>query len=167
MQKLSFTFLLVLGLCAAYAQDSKIMVGASGRVFGPACTNCTALTGFGLSGGYTVINKVVATLDVGFYGKSEGSSKINSTAVGISGDFYPKEAFRGFYIGPDISYITITQKISDTEVFSDNSISIGLNLGWAIPIGERLRIIPHMGYGTWYENSKGRITFGAKVGFKI
>jgi hypothetical protein len=169
MKKLLLIPLLAWGMISiAFAQsDSKLMVAVGPRVFGPACTNCSALSGFGLSGGYALIDKMVATLDVGFYSRSEFSSKLKSTAIGISGDFYPKEAFRGFYVGPDITYIIISQDINGMEVFSETNITVGINLGWAIAIGNKFRIIPHAGYGTWFEDSKGRITVGMKVAYKI
>jgi hypothetical protein len=151
----------------AFAQDSKIMVGVSGRMVGPACTNCSALWGPAFSGGYAFTEKIVATFDVGFYSKSESSDKINSFAIGVSGDYYIKEAFKGFYIGPDITFITVKEEFDGTEIFSEENISIGINLGWAIAAGDRFRIIPHFGYGTWFENSDGKITAGLKLGFKL
>jgi hypothetical protein len=122
--------------------------------------------GGGVSGAYAIINKVALGLDVGVYSRSE-TSKLNTFAIGLTADFYPKGDFKGFFVGPDITYITIAQKFNGIETFSENNITLGANLGWAIAIGDRLRIIPHLGYGTWYENSKGRITTGVKVGFRI
>jgi len=168
MKKLSFTMLLAVGIISmAFAQDSKIMVSAGAGMLAPACTNCTTLFGGELSGGYAFTEKIAASLNFGFYSKSESTSKIGTFSVGVSGEYYFKEAFKGFYVSPDITYITINQKNNGTEVFSENNITLGLNLGWAIGIGDRFRIIPHFGYGTWYENSKGRITAGLRVGFKI
>lgn len=165
MKKLVSTVILTLALVGAYAQG-KIMVGASARLFGPACTNCTALYGGSVSGAYAIIDKVALGLDLGVYSRSQNSN-LNTVAVGLTADFYPKGDFKGFFVGPDITFISIAQKFNGVETFSDKTVTIGANLGWAIAIGDRLRIIPHLGFGTWYENSKGRITTGVKVGFRI
>lgn len=163
-----FTLWWALGIVPmVFAQDSKIMVGVAGRIVGPACTNCSALYGVGFSGGYAFTEKIVGTFDLGFYSRSESEDKINSVAVGVSGDYYFKEAYKGFYVGPDLTYITIKEKYNGDEIFSDNNLSIGVNVGWAIAAGERFRIIPHFGYGTWFENSDGKITIGLKLGYKL
>jgi len=112
-----------------------------------------------------VQDHIVATLDIGFYSKTAGSSTLNSTAIGISGDYYLKEALNGFYIGPDLTYITLSEKFNGNEIFSKNSFTIGLNAGWGIALGESWRLVPHFGYGTWYDGSSGRITAGLKVGY--
>ena len=164
MKKLLLPALFMLCVTGVFAQG-KIMVGASGRFFGPACTNCTALYGGSISGAYAVINKLAVGLDLGLYSRSE-TSTLSALAIGITGDFYPKGDFKGFYVGPDITLINLTNKFGSSKV-SDSNITIGANIGWAIAIGEKLRIIPHLGYGTWFEDSKGRITTGLKVGFRI
>ena len=167
--KLSYALLIVFGLAAstAFAQDdSKIMVGVSYRSFGAACTNCAAVSGPAFSGGYAVTDKIVATLDLGIYSKSSSGTTSNVTAFGVSGDYYLKGAYKGFYIGPDVTFINITEKFSTTE-YTQSNLTVGVNLGWGIVVAERWRIIPHFGYGTWFENSNGRITLGVKVGFKI
>jgi hypothetical protein len=159
-------FIICTTVATSFAQDAgKIMVGLGGGILAPACTNCTSLSGFDLFAGYQMTNKIVATLDLGFYSKSDGSAAINSMAIGVSGDYYLKEAYKGFYVGPDVSYLTYTEKISGTEVFSKNSITIGLNVGWGIAVADNWRIKPHFGYGTWFENTKGRITAGLQVGY--
>ena len=165
MKKLILTVLFLSALAGVYAQG-KIMVGASARLFGPACTNCTVLYGGSVSGAYAIINKVALGLDVGVYSRSEASN-LNTIAFGLTADFYPKGDFKGFFVGPDITFLSIVQKFNGVETFNEKNVTIGANLGWAIAIGDRLRIIPHLGYGTWYENSKGRITSGVKVGFRI
>ena len=168
MKKLMFTLWLALGIVSmVFAQDSKVMIGVSGRMVGPACTNCSALYGPAFSGGWAFTKKIVATFDFGIYSRSESDDKIKAFAMGISGDFYFKEAYKGFYIGPDVTFITVSEEFDGSEIFSEDNISIGINLGWAIGIGDRFRIIPHAGYGTWFEDSDGKITAGVKLGFRF
>lgn len=168
MKKLMFTLWWALGIVpVVFAQDSKIMVAAGYRLVGPACTNCDALYGPAFSAGWAFTEKIVATFELGVYSRSEASDKLKAFAVGISGDYYFKEAYKGFYIGPDFTYITVKQEFDGSEIFSENNLSVGINIGWAIGIGDRFRIIPHLGYGTWFENSDGKVTIGGKLGFKI
>jgi hypothetical protein len=153
-------------VATTFAQDAaKIMAGLGGGILAPGCTNCTSLSGFNLFGGYLLTDKIVGKVELGFYSKSDGAAQLNSTSVGIEGDYYFKSASNGFYLGPDVTFLTITQKINGNEVFSKNNITIGINAGWGIAVADNWRIIPHFGYGTWYENSSGRITAGLKVGY--
>ncbi len=168
MKKLSFTMLLAFGIISmALAQsESKIMASAGGGILAPACTNCKTLAGFELAGGYAFTKNIVASLNIGLFSRSDEGSKLNAFAVGVSGEYYIKEAYKGFYVSPDLTLITLSNKYGGTT-FSDTNFTVGLNLGWAIAIKEHFRIIPHFGYGTWFEDSKGRITAGLKVGYKI
>src|SRR6185295_658340 len=139
MKKLCLTlFILCFAVASSIAQAK--MVGASYGVLAPACTTCTSLSGFSLYGSMAVQDHIVATLDIGFYSKTAGSSTLNSTAIGISGDYYLKEALNGFYIGPDLTYITLSEKFNGNEIFSKNSFTIGLNAGWRIALGESWRL---------------------------
>lgn len=169
MKKLPVTLLFAFGLTTlALAQDpAKMMVGAGLRSLGPACTNCTALFGVAAFGDYQLTEKIVAGVEIGTAWKTDGAASLNSFSFGVKGDYYFKEAFNGFYLGPDITYITLKEKINGSEVFSTNNLSLGLNAGWAIPIADKFRIIPHFGYGTWYDNSKGKIMFGVKFGYRL
>jgi hypothetical protein len=167
MKKITLTFFLACGIAAiGFAQSGKIMPSAGAGIIAPACTNCSTFAGIELAGGYAVTEKIVASLNVGIFSKSE-ASKVNIFSIGISGEYYFKEAFKGFYASPDITFISTKEKYNDVVYFDESNITIGLNLGWAIGIGENFRIIPHFGYGTWFENSDGRITGGLKLGYKL
>jgi len=158
-------FVVCFAVASSIAQAK--MVGAGYGILAPGCTNCTSLSGFNLFGGMAVNDKIVATLNLGFFSKTDGAASLNSTAIGISGDYYLKEALNGFFVGPDLTYIMINEKINGTEVFSQNNLTIGINAGWAIALGESWRLVPHFGYGTWYDNSSGRLTAGLKVGYVL
>ncbi|MEO7992276.1 MAG: hypothetical protein ABI663_22190 [Chryseolinea sp.] len=168
MKKLLFTMFSAFGIISiAFAQsDSKIMASAGGGILAPACTNCSSLAGVEFAGGYAFTKHIVASLNLGLFSKAETGSKLKAFAVGISGDYYIKEAYKGFYVSPDLTLITLSNKYGGTT-YSDNNFTVGLNLGWAIAIKDHFRIIPHFGYGTWFEDSKGRITAGLKIGYKI
>ena len=152
--------------------DYKMMAGAKGGIMGPACTNCGLLYGGGVTFGYAVSQRWVPTIEIGsFMDKDEFGTSVYKTSalvVAVSGDFYPKEAYKGFYISPEFSFINLKTKL-DGEIFGTalNNVTAGLNLGWAISFGERIEFVPHLGYSTWFENSKGRITMGTKLGFKF
>lgn len=173
MKKILLTTILALGVVLiSNAQDeSQIMVGVNGGILGPGCTNCGILTGGGVTAGYAVMDKMVVTLDVNNYGDKDvtswGTFKTSTTAIGISGDFYPKGVYKGFFIGPDITYLTLKYKLDGTVWSSQGDITAGLNLGWAISAGDKIEIIPHFGYGTWFSGSKGRATMGLKLAYKI
>lgn len=168
MKKLGLSFLLVFGIVTInFAQSEKIMVSAGFGVLAPACTNCDLLSGFEAAGGYAITEKIVGSVNLGFFSWSEGSSKLNAFAIGVSGEYYFKEAFKGFYASPDVTFISTTAKSGGNETGSENNLTVGLNLGWAIAIGDNFRIIPHFGYGTWFEGTDGRITTGLKVGYKL
>jgi hypothetical protein len=167
MKKLCVTVFIICGVVAtSFAQDAgKIMVGLGGGILAPACTNCSSLSGFDLSGAYQLKDKIVLTLDLGFYSKTDGPSKLNSTMIGISGDYYFKGAYNGFYLGPDISSISLGTKYNGTDLGTSHNLTIGINAGWAIVVADSWRIKPHFGYGTWFDGSQGRITAGLQVGF--
>ena len=143
------------------------MVSAGYDILAPACTNCKMLSGFEFAGGYAITEKIVGSLNVGIFSRSESPYKTNSFAIGISGEYYFKEAFKGFYVSPDITFISTMEKYNSTETFDEKNITVGLNLGWAIGIGDHFRIIPHFGYGTWFEDSKGRVSAGLKLAYKL
>ncbi len=165
MKKLGLSFLLVFGIITInFAQSEKIMVSAGFGILAPACVNCNLLSGFEAAGGYAITEKIVGSVNLGFFSRSQSDSKLNAFAIGISGEYYFKEAYKGFYVSPDVTFISRSVKDSD---FSDGDLTIGLNLGWAISIGDHFRIIPHFGYGTWFEDSDGRITTGLKVGYRL
>lgn len=165
MKKLGLFFLLLFGIVTInFAQSEKIMVSAGFGVLAPACTNCDILSGFEAAGSYAFTEKIAASLNMGFFTRTEGGGTLNSFAIGVSGEYYFKEAYKGFYVSPDVTLITLSVKDSD---FSDSNLTIGLNLGWAIAIGDKFRIIPHFGYGTWFEDSDGRITSGLRLGYKL
>src|SRR5436190_7691181 len=149
------TFIVCFVVATAFAQDKgKIMVGLGGGILGAGCTNCTAFSGPEILGSYKVNEKIAATLNLGFFSKS-GTSV---TAIGVSGDYYLKGAYNGFYLAPDLTYITYS---------TSSDITVGLNLGWGIVVADSWRIKPHFGYGTWFDGAKGRITAGLQVGFII
>lgn len=168
--------LLVL-ICLTYfttiskSQDSKMMAGINYGVLGPACTNCTATTGGGVFFDYAVLEKLAVGTELGLYGKSETSfgyeTKISVFSSAITGRFYPKEAFKGFFIGGDLAYLSYSSEFNGSEVYSTSDFTFGLNLGWVITIANVVGIVPYLGYGTWFENSKGRISLGGKVAIKF
>lgn len=152
--------------------DYKMMAGIKGGIMGPACTNCGLLYGGGITFGYAVSQRWVPTIEIGsFIDKDElwGSTyKTSALVVSLSGDFYLKEAYKGFYISPEFSFINLSSKLDGvTWGTSYKNVTAGLNLGWAISLGDRIELVPHFGYSTWFENSKGRITIGSKLGFKF
>ena len=153
--------------------SSQMMVAVNGGLVGPACTNCGILAGGGASFSYAVTDRIVPTVDAGLYTSSSedgfGNKYSNSALlIGIGGDFYFKEAYKGFFIGPEVAFIQLGYKVNGTSTdFSQSNVTIGANLGWAISAGDRIEIIPHFGYSTWFENSKGRVTMGLKLGFKF
>lgn len=167
MKKLSLLILLLAGtLSVASAQSGDIMISAGAGLLGPACTNCESLFGGSVAGSYAIVKHIAARAEVGYYTKSEGQYSLNAVTFGAYGEFYVKEAQKGFYVAPNIMYIALKQKYDGDQSFSENNVTFGGELGWAIPIAN-FRIIPHAGYGTWFEDSKGRITIGAKVGFVL
>lgn len=157
--------------------DYTMMGGANAGIMGPACTNCGLLYGGGITFGYAVTDHIVPTIDLGIYsdkttidwGGSTSVYKTSARVVSVSGQFYLKEAYKGFYAAPEISFISIDYKADGNQVigYPINNITIGADIGWAISIGERIELVPHMGYSTWFENSKGRVTLGTKLGFKF
>jgi len=168
MKKIGLTFIMLVGILSlSLGQSEKIMASAGFGILAPACTNCDMLSGFELGGGYAITEKIVGSVNLGFFSRSESPSKIKAFGIGVSGEYYFKEAFKGFFAGPDITYISTSQDFDGTEVFSENNLTVGLNIGWAIGIGEHFRIIPHLGYGTWFENSDGRISTGLKLGYRL
>ncbi len=168
MKKLGLSFLLLFGIVTInFAQSEKIMVSAGFGILAPACTNCKTLSGFEASGGYAITEKIVGSVNLGFFSRSDSPFKTNAFAIGVSGEYYFKEAYKGFYVSPDVTFISTKSKYDGNETGSEDNLTVGLNLGWAIAIGDNFRIIPHFGYGTWFENTDGRITAGLKVGYRL
>ena len=151
----------------SFGQSEKIMVSAGFGVLAPACTNCDILSGFEAAGSYAFTEKIAASANLGFFTRSENGGTINAFAIGVSGEYYFKEAFKGFYVSPDVTFISTTSKYDGLGSASENNLTVGLNLGWAIGIGDKFRIIPHFGYGTWFEGTDGRITSGLRLGYKL
>ncbi len=161
------TVVVLLSVSGSMAQDKTMMPAVHGGIIGPGCTNCGLLAGFGASFGYALHEKIAASVQADFYSEKDQVLGITATtkvaAFGVSGEFYPKEAFKGFFIGPDVLYITTNTDLNGTPLFETNDITFGGKLGWVITIAETVKFIPHFGYGTWYDNSKGRGTMGLKV----
>jgi hypothetical protein len=163
MKKSVFIFILMCEFAAiGFAQGDKVMVSAGARIMTTQCIDCGIFSGIELAGGYAVTEKIVASLNVGYFSKSE-SYITKVFDIGVSVDGYFKEAYKGFYAGGDV---TIILEESYPGAY-DSSIDFTLNLGWAIGIGEHIRIIPHLGYGTWLSNYDKRIIGGLKFGYKL
>lgn len=169
MKKLFLSAFVLLVASGVFAQG-KLMVGAGLGILAPTCTNCKITSGGSISGSYAVISKLAVGVNLGLYTRSEGVSsytvKSNVVMAGATADFYLKEAFKGFYVGADLSIINLSEKYSGVKT-STSDFTAGANIGWAFAIGDKFRIIPHLGFGTWNSNAKGRFTSGLKVGFKI
>lgn len=169
---LSLVAIAAFGLTNHAQSDYKIMAGVKAGIAGPACTNCGLVYGGGASLGYAISDRWVTSLEVANYSKNdeifEDTYKTTVLVLALSGDFYLKEAYKGFYLSPEVAYITRGSKLNGVKSdFSESNITAGLNLGWAISFGERIEFVPHFGYSTWFENSKGRITLGTKLAFKF
>lgn len=179
MKKILTTIVLslTLGSVANAQSDYKMMAGVNGGIMGPACVNCGLLYGGGITFGYAVSQRIVPTIDVGSYvwnrktefGGIVNSYKSSALIVSLGGDFYIKEAYKGFFFSPEVSFIQYNEKYNDVQQFGlpIRNVTVGLNLGWAISLGDRIELVPHFGYSTWFENSKGRVTIGTKLGFKF
>lgn len=148
------------------AQSGDMMIAVGAGVLAPACTNCNALVGPLAAFTYSFTNHIAVTAQGGLYSRKDGGYKTNAVAVGAAGEFYVRESMKGFFVSADITYISVNEKLNSTKVFDESNITFGASIGWAIPIVS-FRIIPYLGYGTWFEDSKGRIMAGGKVAFKL
>lgn len=165
------------GSIASAQSDYKMMAGVTGRILGPACVNCGLLYGGGVTFGYAATQRLVPTLDISSsswrtksdFGGVVTTSKTSALVISLGGDFYFKEAYKGFYVSPEVSFIQYNYKWNDAQVlgYPFNNVTVGLNMGWAISVGDRMELVPHFGYSTWFENSKGRVTMGIKLGLKF
>ena len=161
------TSMLLFTSITSFAQDKTMMPAVHAGIIGPGCTNCGIMTGVGASFGYALHEKIAATVSADFYSDKDVvlgiTAKTSVAAFGLSGEFYPKEALKGFFIGPDVLFITTATDLNGATIFETNDLTVGGRLGWVITIGELVKFVPYMGYGTWYDNSKGRGIFGMKV----
>jgi hypothetical protein len=167
-RKLLIAMVALFGSYQANAQSAEATLGMG--IIGPACTNCGLMTGVQASGGYAILDKITVGADVSYYWDKEVvfgttySDKV--THLGAYARWYPKEKFKGFYIGPDMGYIMWTANYGTFET-KTNQLTFGANMGFDFNIADLVIINPFMGYGTWFENSKGRVEMGLRIGAKF
>jgi hypothetical protein len=167
-RKLLIAMVALFGSYQANAQSAEVTAGMG--IIGPACTNCGLLTGVQSSGSYAILDKITVGASFSYYWDKEVISGYTYSDKAINAGafarWYPKEKFKGFYIGPDMGYITLTETYGATETKLSN-ITFGASLGWDINIADLVIINPFMGYGTWFEGSKGRVEMGLRIGAKF
>lgn len=86
--------------------------------------------------------------------------------VGGKGSFYLKERFRGFYLSADFGFISYKTDWAG-QISKQNNFTVGGSMGWTINIADVIIVNPHMGYGSWFDNSKGRVEMGLRIGAKF
>lgn len=154
----------------SFAQDQSIMITAGGGIIGPACTNCGLLGGIQSNAEYGVAEKISVGATFNHYFDKDDAFGFNIkesvTHVGAKGVFYVKERFKGFYLSADLGYITYKTDWNGI-ITKQNNFTAGASLGWAISIADLIVVNPHIGYGSWFENSKGRVDMGLRIGVKF
>ena len=163
------TLLALLSFSTAHAQYNKAMIAGHTGFITPNCINCGVYTGYGGSVGYALGRHFTASVQADVYTEIAAfdASQVTIGTFGLSAELYPKEAFKGFFIGPDITYIMGNQYYNGLPVFASSDLTYGGKVGWAITVLRVVKFVPHVGYGTWYDGSWGRITMGMKLGLGL
>ena len=163
------TLLALLSFSTAQAQYSKVMLAGHNGLITPNCINCGVYTGYGGSVGYALGRHLTTTVQADVYTELPqfDASQVTIGTFGLSAELYPKEAFKGFFIGPDITFIMGSQHYNGLPVFASSDLTYGGKIGWAVSVLRVIKFVPHIGYGTWYYGSGGRITMGMKLGLAL
>jgi len=84
---------------------------------------------------------------------SGGTMKRGITYLSLSTDFYPAKAFRGFYIGPFLSYMQVNKTAKDglplaaLESEPDTNIGLGLQIGFNAKMSRSIHLITRASAG--------------------
>ena len=121
------TLLALFAFSTAHAQYNTTMLAGHTGLIAPNCINCGVYTGNGASIGYALGRHLTATVQADVYTEIPAfdASQVTIGAFGLSAELYPKEAFKGFFIGPDVTYIMGSQHYNGRLAFATSELTYG------------------------------------------